>query len=117
MTLKLYDELAEWWPLLSHPDDYEEEANVFIDAIKAHSRRDVRAVLELGSGGGNNASYLKQHWQMTLVDLSPGMLDVSRKLNPECEHIHTLFPSTTGISTSLLWRWKWTSKHNRKRVV
>lgn len=24
---------------------------------------------------------------MTLVDLSPGMLDLSRKLNPECEHI------------------------------
>lgn len=44
-------------------------------------------MLELGSGGGNNASYLKKHFQMTLVDLSPGMLAVSRRLNPECEHI------------------------------
>ncbi|MGH2759605.1 MAG: class I SAM-dependent methyltransferase [Actinomycetota bacterium] len=87
MTLKLYDELAEWWPLLSHPDDYEEEAGVFIDAIKTHARRDVQDVLELGSGGGNNASYMKSHFRMTLVDLSPAMLDVSRKLNPECEHL------------------------------
>jgi ubiquinone/menaquinone biosynthesis C-methylase UbiE len=44
-------------------------------------------MLELGSGGGNNASHLKRHFKMTLVDLSPGMLQVSRKLNPECEHI------------------------------
>jgi SAM-dependent methyltransferase len=44
-------------------------------------------MLELGSGGGNNASHLKKHFRMTLVDLSPGMLEVSRLLNPECEHI------------------------------
>ena len=47
----------------------------------------VRTVLELGSGGGNNASHLKAHYALTLVDLSPGMLDVSRRLNPECEHV------------------------------
>jgi len=41
----------------------------------------------LGSGGGHNASHLKSRFKMTLVDLSPGMLEVSRALNPECEHI------------------------------
>jgi len=44
-------------------------------------------VLELGSGGGNSASHLKSRFEMTLVDLSPQMLAVSRKLNPECEHL------------------------------
>ena len=44
-------------------------------------------VLELGAGGGNNASHLKAHFKMTLVDLSEGMIELSRKLNPECEHI------------------------------
>ena len=44
-------------------------------------------MLELGSGGGNNASHLKAHFQLTLVDLSPAMLAVSRALNPECEHL------------------------------
>ena len=38
------------------------------------------SVLELGSGGGNNASHLKQHFDMVLVDLSAGMSAVSRKL-------------------------------------
>jgi trans-aconitate methyltransferase len=47
----------------------------------------VRRVLELGCGGGNNASHLKARFEMTLSDLSPGMLDVSRALNPGCEHV------------------------------
>jgi SAM-dependent methyltransferase len=44
-------------------------------------------VLELGSGGGNNASHLKAHFRLILVDRSPGMLAVSEELNPECEHV------------------------------
>ena len=47
----------------------------------------VGTVLELGSGGGNGASHLKAHFQMTLTDLSPAMLDLSRTINPECGHI------------------------------
>src|SRR5690606_23195304 len=46
-----------------------------------------QTVLELGSGGGNNASFMKRHFKMTLADLSPQMLAVSRALNPECEHV------------------------------
>ena len=47
----------------------------------------TRTLLELGSGGGNNASHMKAHFAPTLVDASAGMLDVSRALNPECEHV------------------------------
>lgn len=81
---KLYTELASWWPLLSAPEDYAEEAEhyrqIFVDACRP------RTVLELGSGGGNNASHLKKHFHLTLVDRSPEMLAVSRGLNPECQH-------------------------------
>jgi ubiquinone/menaquinone biosynthesis C-methylase UbiE len=51
------------------------------------ARRRPATLLELGSGGGNNASHLKAHFSLTLVDLSQGMLDLSRRLNAECEHI------------------------------
>ncbi len=87
MTLKLYEELAAWCPLLSDTAEYEEEAGIYLDAIAATAQRDVNEVLELGSGGGNNASHMKKRFRMTLVDLSSGMLDVSRALNPECEHV------------------------------
>jgi SAM-dependent methyltransferase len=82
--MKLYDELAEWWPLFSAPEDYAEEAAFFAEVLTTTCA--PRTVLELGSGGGNNALYLKSKFEMTLVDLSPQMLAVSRKLNPECEH-------------------------------
>jgi SAM-dependent methyltransferase len=84
---KLYEELAEWWPLLSAPEDYAEEAEVYRRVLRDACSTPPETVLELGSGGGNNASHLKAHWKMTLVDLSSGMLAVSRALNPELEHV------------------------------
>lgn len=83
---KLYDELAPWWPLLSAPEDYAEEARFYERVLLDASRRPVRTMLELGSGGGNNASHLAPRYDMTLVDPAPGMLEVSRGLNPSCEH-------------------------------
>jgi len=85
---RLYDDLAAWWPLLSSPDDYAAEAEFYWQCIADAIRVPVRTMLELGSGGGNNASHLKANCELTLVDLSPAMLRVSRSLNPECEHVH-----------------------------
>lgn len=85
--MKLYGELASWWHLLSPPEDYAEEAASYIAAIDALTKREVKHVLELGSGGGNNASFLKARWSMTLTDLSEDMLAQSRAINPECEHV------------------------------
>jgi SAM-dependent methyltransferase len=79
--------LAEWWPILSAPEDYVEEAAFYQNAILGASTRPAQTLLELGSGGGNNASHLKKRFDMTLVDISPGMLAVSKALNPECNHL------------------------------
>ena len=86
-TGKLYGELAEWWPLLSAPEDYSEEAAFYQQVLLDASGRLPRTLLELGSGGGNNASHLRARFDMVLVDVSPGMLEVSRRLNPDCEHV------------------------------
>lgn len=85
-TPRLYDDFASWWPLLSTPEDYAEEAEIYRETIVSASTIPPKTLLELGSGGGNNASHLKAHFTMTLVDISNGMLAVSRSLNPECEH-------------------------------
>lgn len=42
---------------------------------------------ELGAGGGHLASHLKAQFDMTLVDLSPRVLEHSRQLNPECRRL------------------------------
>lgn len=84
--MKLYKELAEWWPLMSPHTEYEEEAGLYLEIIRRH-HPGVRTAVEFGSGGGSNAYYFKQHFSMVLTDLSPDMLQISRKLNPDCEHI------------------------------
>jgi SAM-dependent methyltransferase len=84
----MYGELAGWWPLLSAPADYAEEAAFYVSRLREHARVPARTLLELGSGGANNASHMKVAFdQVTLVDTSPDMLQVSRALNPECEHL------------------------------
>lgn len=86
--MKLYRELAGWWPLFSPPgEDYAEEAAYVRQLFEGRAAGSVRTLLELGSGGGHNASHLKAHYELTLVDIAPEMLDVSRALNPECEHL------------------------------
>ena len=84
---RLYADLATWWPLLSIPSDYAEEAAFYQSLILATAQIPVVTMLELGCGGGNNASHLKRRFDLLLTDPSPDMLDVSRALNPECEHL------------------------------
>jgi SAM-dependent methyltransferase len=85
--MRLYDELAPWFHLLTHPADYADEAAYYARVIEEVTGGRARTLLELGSGGGNNASHLKARFECTLTDLSPEMLDLSRTLNPECEHV------------------------------
>ena len=86
MSHRFYDDLAGWWPLISPVEDYADEAAEY-RRVLADATPDARTLLELGSGGGHNAFHLKHHYQLTLSDLSGAMLALSRRLNPECEHI------------------------------
>ncbi|HWG63579.1 MAG TPA: class I SAM-dependent methyltransferase [Streptosporangiaceae bacterium] len=83
---RLYADLAPWWPLISPPGAYIEESATARRLLRS-AAIPVHEVLELGSGGGHNAVHLKQAFDMTLVDLSPDMLAVSRQLNRECVHV------------------------------
>jgi len=85
--LLMYGDLAPWFHLLTAPADYAEEAAFISGQFDDACEPGPQTVLELGSGGGNNASHLKRRFELTLVDLSEGMLELSRGLNPECRHI------------------------------
>lgn len=88
MTHKMYTDLADWWHVLSPPEGYIDEAAFFRQALKDAGLPPSPTMLELGCGGGNNAAYLKEDFaEVTLTDLSPQMLEMSRAINPECEHI------------------------------
>lgn len=86
--IRLYRELADWYPLLTPVGDYAEGAAFYRRMFEVHCQRLPRTLLDLGSGGGHTAAHLKAMLACTLVDLEPAMLGLSRRLNPECEHIH-----------------------------
>ena len=83
---RLYTDLADWYHLLTAPHEYVEEAGLY-RALIEELAPDARSILELGTGGGANASHLKSNYEMTLTDISEPMLDMSRRINPGCEHL------------------------------
>jgi SAM-dependent methyltransferase len=82
-----YTDLADWFHLLTAPEEYDEEAEVYSRLLLEAAATPPRTLLELGAGGGNNAWHYKRLFTPTLVDLSPRMLAQSARINPECEHV------------------------------
>jgi len=84
-AMKFYSDLADWWPLFSPSKHYVEEAEDFLQRLAPLPEPGTASLLELGSGGGSFAFHLKSQFKLTLTDLSVGMLEENRKLNPEAE--------------------------------
>jgi SAM-dependent methyltransferase len=87
MQSLLYGELVPWYFLLDPPKDHAVEAAAYESALEGAASPRPETLLELGAGAGNNALYLKKSFRCTLTDLSPPMLALSQRQNPECEHV------------------------------
>lgn len=85
----MYHEFAEWFHLLTPPEEYAEEAAFYFELVENALGGKPKSWLELGSGGGNNASHYKARVQgeVVLSDRSPEMLALSKTINPELEHV------------------------------
>src|SRR5262245_39743816 len=84
---RLYSQLASWFHLLTSPANYAEEAEFALGFFTGIIQFPVNVFLLLGSCGCNIAFHLKAHLIMTLTVFSSVMLDQSRRINPECEHV------------------------------
>ena len=90
--MRLYDDLAHLWPIISPPEEYIPDAflwrNVILERLGPARFSDGRRprLLELGCGGGHLLSHLTPHFDAEAVDLSPRMLELSRSLNPTTVH-------------------------------
>ena len=82
----LYGELVPWYYLLDPTEDHIDEAATYQAAFERAIGSEAETLLELGAGGGNNAFFLKRRFRCTLTDISAPMLELSRALNPDCEH-------------------------------
>ena len=78
----MYTDAADWFVLLTPPEHYTGEAAWVLERIP-----NTRSLLELGSGGGHLASHFGGVDEVVLSDLSPQMLESSKRLNPAREHV------------------------------
>lgn len=85
--MKLYDELAWVWSVLTPEGTYQEEAHRIIAIAEDALSHSVQSILELGSGGGYLASQFPERAEVVLVDNSLEMLQESRIRNPQREHV------------------------------
>ena len=81
-----YNDLAWTERLLADPEDYRAEAESCIDLIRRAAPGAVETLLHLGSGAGGHDRFFKQAFQVTGVDLSPGMLALARETNPDVDY-------------------------------
>ena len=63
-----------------------EEAAYWRRAIRERLGLGRHRLLELGVGGGHNLSHLTAEFDAVATDISPQMLELSRRLNPTVEH-------------------------------
>ena len=83
---RMYHDLAKLWPIISPPNDYVGEAELFTRLIRANSGIPARTLLHIGCGGGHNDMTLKKRFDMNGIDISRAMLALARRLNPEVEY-------------------------------
>ncbi|MBI4726042.1 class I SAM-dependent methyltransferase [candidate division TA06 bacterium] len=82
---RLYNDLAWLWPLWEKVADYKPESARFIKLINKHCPK-AKAILDIACGGGKNDYYLKKRFAVTGLDLSPQMIALAKKLNPQADY-------------------------------
>jgi len=82
-----YNDLAWTEEWLVDPSDYKEEVLTYVDLIQRTATAPPRTLLHLGSGAGGHDRFFKQHFTVTGIDMSPGMLKKARDLHPDIEYI------------------------------
>ena len=85
--MELYERLTDWYLLLDPRDEHADEGAHFSEVFRAALGAGGGNLLELGSGAGNDAYFIKAHFACTLVDPSSQMRALSRAQNPGCEHV------------------------------
>jgi predicted TPR repeat methyltransferase len=82
-----YNELAWTGDILAPPETYEEEALIYVEAIKSRIYAQIVTMLHLGCGAGGHDFHFKEHFSVTGVDISEGMLALAKKRNPEVTYV------------------------------
>ncbi len=83
-----YNELAWLEPIIAPPEKHAEETEHYCRLIRKYLRIEAKTLLHLASGAGINDYTFKRFFMVTGVDISKGMLEVAKTMNPEVAYHH-----------------------------
>jgi ubiquinone/menaquinone biosynthesis C-methylase UbiE len=83
--MKLYQELATCWSVLTPPGTYDFEAVQIVSLLQSKAK--LSSLLELGSGIGALVESFPPQLEVVLMDAAPAMLAESKKRNPHRQHL------------------------------
>jgi SAM-dependent methyltransferase len=84
---RAYSDLAWTESIVGSPEEYVDETELFSKVIKEYSKIETRTLFHLGSGAGGNDYTFKKHFKITGVDISEGMVEIAKELNPEVTYL------------------------------
>ena len=82
-----YNELAWVDTVIGSPEDCADETELYVRLIREHCLHAPATLLHLGCGAGGNDFTFKRHFAVTGVDVSQGMLEIARRVNPEVTYV------------------------------
>ena len=72
---------------MGSPESCADEAMAYINVLERFISVPFPRVLHLGCGAGGYDFYFKNHFSVTGVDISEGMLEIAKNTNPEITYI------------------------------
>ena len=81
----MYQDLAEYYDEIYSYKDYAAEAEKVVSLIKNNLKSGGNKLLDVACGTGKHIEYLKQHYDVTGVDISNKMLDLAKVRYPNVQ--------------------------------
>ncbi|MBN1202373.1 MAG: class I SAM-dependent methyltransferase [Anaerolineae bacterium] len=78
-----FDKSAAWYDAIYDYKDYEREAQIIHTRIEQYGRSEGKNLLDVACGTGRHLEYLRQHYTVSGLDISPGLLDAARQRCPD----------------------------------
>ena len=79
----MYDKSAAYYDIIYNFKDYKKESEKLFEVINRYKKSNGAALLDVACGTGNHITFLRQHFAVEGLDITPALLRRARAKNPD----------------------------------